>query len=113
MCVSRGRGVQLDNRAREGRKDYRMPRCDTCNRLRASADVRKLPGRTAHRCKDKFDCLLAESNRDPWTVTFAITYPAKDEKEAQEIAKGIEVKPFPITIISVQNVRAAPARAAR
>lgn len=81
-----------------------MPRCDTCYAMRSSGEVRKLPGRDAYRCKDKFACLLAESKREPWTVTFSVTYPAKDEIEAHEIAKGLpkELKPLPVKLLGVE-----------
>lgn len=81
-----------------------MPRCDTCYRMLPKGDVRKLPGRDAFRCKEKFDCMLAADRKDPWTVTLAITYPAKDEVEAELIAADVQrtMKPLPLTIISVE-----------
>jgi len=74
-----------------------MPRCETCQAMRPSADVRKLPRRDAYRCKDKFACELARTNRDPYTATITITFPAKSHREAWDILDGLRLDPFPLT----------------
>ena len=78
-----------------------MPRCETCHAERASAEVRKMPGRDAHRCKDKFACELARTNRDPYTVTLEITFPAKSHREAWDIIRDLRIDPFPVTPLHV------------
>jgi hypothetical protein len=80
-----------------------MPRCEICSRQQPSADVRKMPGRDAHRCKDKFDCELAETNREPYTVTMSITFPAKSMQEAWDIVGDLNLGHYPTTVEHVQN----------
>lgn len=82
-----------------------MPRCDTCNRMMTSSETRKLPGRHTYRCKDKFACLLAETNREAHTATLRVTFPAKNLREARQIAEEIAVgsKPCPSEVVSVTD----------
>jgi hypothetical protein len=77
-----------------------MPRCERCNRMQPSVEVRKMPGRDAYRCKDKFGCELAETNREPFTAVIRTTFPAKDFAEAWEIVGDLPqaMHPWPTTI---------------
>jgi hypothetical protein len=102
MTVPGLTGAVFDNRERQVRKGHNMPRCDTCLRTLPSADVRKLPRREAYRCKDKFDCLLAQTNSDPYVITVAITVPAKSLREARGHADYFCSKAeVPMEIVSV------------
>jgi hypothetical protein len=80
-----------------------MPRCETCNRMQPSGAVRKMPSREAYRCKERFDCELAASNRDPYTAVIEITYPAKRHSEAWGIIRdlGKTMRPFPCSVRSI------------
>jgi hypothetical protein len=73
--------------------------------MQASGQVRKMPGREAFRCKEKFECELAASNRDPYTAVIEITYPAKNMKEAWEIIDGLGklMAPMPLTIDRIKD----------
>jgi hypothetical protein len=82
-----------------------MPRCEICNRMQASGHVRKMPARDVYRCKEKFDCELAASNRDPYTAVIEVTYPAKHMREAWEIIDGLDkqLAPFPVSIARIKD----------
>lgn len=82
-----------------------MPRCDTCLAQLASAEVRKLPGRDAHRCKDKFQCLLRVTNSQPYIVMLEVTIPAKSLAEARKHADYIasQSKEIPMRIVAVTD----------
>lgn len=77
-----------------------MPRCEACQRMQPSGAVRKMPGRDAHRCKDKFGCELARTRREPFTALVEITFPAKDAREAWQIVSGVgeSMRPFPANV---------------
>jgi len=85
-----------------GQKRGKMPRCIQCNRSLPSADVRKLPRREAYRCKDKFACELAETNREPHTATITVTFPAKSHREAWEIIGDVTLGHYPVTVESIE-----------
>lgn len=83
-----------------------MPRCIQCQRMRASGEVRKLPSRDAYRCKDKFACLLAETNSEPYTLIIEVTVPAKNLEEARQIGRELTSdsrQVVPMTLVEVRT----------